>query len=219
MKKITLLIALISFGTITAQTEKGTFAISGKTGLGFNSSTVKYEYQGQSTDGPKISSFNISPSVSYFIIDNLAIGLEFDYTTATTKQQILVANDYSTGFGYSAIDTKSTETTFSVIPTATYFFSKEKFRPYITAGMGYAKIKQKMNSSGTTSNPDAFYSYSDSDNNGLVLGAGGGLAYFISKAICFDLGLGYANFTYEEKDVKVKSGALTANVGISVFIK
>lgn len=91
MKKITLLIALISFGAITAQTEKGTFTISGKTGLGFTSSTVKYEYAGQTEDGPKTSSFNISPSVGYFIIDNLAIGLEFDYTTSTTKQEVVMS--------------------------------------------------------------------------------------------------------------------------------
>jgi len=215
MKKITLLIALISFGAISAQTEKGTFAISGKTGLGFTSTTVKYENAGQTEDGPKTSSFNISPSVGYFIIDNLEIGLELDYTTSTTKQKI-VGSPATVGTpGYPSIDTKSTETTFAIMPTTTYFFSKEKARPYINAGMGFVDIKQKANS---LSSSGAISSY-ENNNNGFIWGVGGGLAYFISKSISFDLGLGYAKYTYKEDGVKIKSGALNANIGISVFIK
>lgn len=88
MNKFILLSALISFSFISAQTEKGTFVISGQTGIGFTSTTVKYESAGQTSDGPKISSFNITPSVGYFIINNLAISLDIDYKTTTTKQQI-----------------------------------------------------------------------------------------------------------------------------------
>ena len=101
------------------------------------------------------------------------------------------------------------------MPTATYFFSKEKARPYINAGMGFIDIKQKAN---TLSSSGAFSSY-ENNNNGFIWSVGGGLAYFISKSISFDLGLDYAKYTYEEDGVKIKSGAIGANIGISVFLK
>lgn len=218
MKKISLFIALVSFGTITAQTEKGTFIISGQTGIGFNSTTVKYEYAGQTSDGPKTNAFNISPSVGFFIIDNLAISIELDYKTATTKQQILIPSN-TVGAGFIPIDSKSKETTLSIVPTVTYFFSKGKARPYINAGMGFANINQEINSYGSIEGDGEFISSSKINNDGLVWGAGGGLAYFITNTISFDIGLAYAKYTYEEEDVKVKTGALGANIGISVFLK
>lgn len=213
MKKITLLIALLSFGAVTAQTEKGTFIISGQTGIGFNSTSVKHEYAGKTTDGPKTDAFNISPSVGYFIIDNLSIGLELDYGTATTKQEGVISPP-TVGMVYQEINSKSTETTFAIMPTTTYFFSKGKARPYINAGIGFIDIKQETN---TLSSSGAFSSYKS--NNGFIWSVGGGLAYFISNAISFDLGLAYAKYTYEEYDVKVKTGALGANIGISIFLK
>ncbi|REG96284.1 outer membrane beta-barrel protein [Flavobacterium aquicola] len=214
MKKISLLIALISFGAITAQTEKGSFMISGKTGLGFTSATVEYEYEGKTTDGPKTTSFSISPSAGYFIIDNLSIGLEFDYTATKIKQEVSYIPPLSTGYN-PAIDFENTQNTFAIIPTATYFFSKEKFRPFIEAGMGYATIKNETK----TLESSGVISTNESDGNGLVWGGGGGIAYFISQTICFDLGISYSQFTYEEKDIKTKSGILGANIGISIFLK
>lgn len=213
MKKRFLLAALLFSVIITAQTEKGTFAISGKTGLGFNSTTIKYENSGNTTDGPKTSSFNITPSLSYFIIDNLSLGLDFDYKTSTTKQHGIIF--YSTAInGYSRVEAKSTATSLAVIPNATYFFSKGKVRPFIEAGIGYANIKQKSETSDSVQ-----YLKSDSNNNGYVWAAGGGLAYFITNTVSFDLGLAYGEYNYKEENSNVKSGAFSANVGISIFLK
>lgn len=213
MKKSFLFAALLFSAIITAQTEKGTFAISGKTGLGFNSTTVKYKNSGNTTDGPKTDSFNISPSVSYFIIDNLSLGLDFNYKTVSTKQKILTLNP--DGINGMIVDEKITQNTLSIVPTATYFFSKGKTRPYLNAGIGFGNTKQENNYSASSPEISNF----STSNNGLVWGAGGGLAYFISKTISFDLGIGYSEFTYEENNVNVKSGTFGANIGISVFLK
>lgn len=213
MKKGFLLVALLFSIVLTAQTEKGTFAISGKTGLGFSSTTLKYENSGNTTDGPKTSSYNISPSFGYFIIDNLSLGLDFNYKTVTTKQKILTLNpDGNSGM---IVDEKITQNTLSIVPTATYFFSKGKTRPYINAGIGYGNNKQK-NSYSASSAEVSNYSIS---SDGLVWGAGTGLAYFISKTVSFDLGLDYSEFSFKENNVKAKSGAFGANIGISVFLK
>jgi outer membrane protein len=218
MKKIYLFVALISFCSITAQTEKGSFMISGHTGLGFTSNTVKYKTEGENIDGPKTTSFNISPSVGYFIIENLAVGLDIDYKTVTTKQQVFVNSNDQPGPSQTKINTKTIESTLAIIPNATYFFSKGKARPYISAGIGFANIKQEGNRSRSFADYD-LYDYYNNNNNGIVIGADVGLAYFLSKAISLDLGVGYAQYNYKDEDVKVKSGAIGVNIGVSVFLK
>lgn len=217
MKKIILASSLITFGTMTAQTEKGTFMITGQTGLGFTSSTVKFEYQGQEIDGPKTNSFNISPSVGYFVIDNLAIGLDIDYKTATTKQEIYISESLTTG-AVSTVNSKSTLSTIFIMPNATYFFSKGKARPYLSASAGIAQIKQDVNSSGTLLDGNTLSGYNNK-NNGFVWSGSGGIAYFVTNTICFDLGLGYTKYSYKDEGIKTKTGTFGANIGISVFLK
>lgn len=216
MKKIFLIAALISFSAIIAQTEKGTFVISGKTGLGFNSTTVKYNYEGQTTNGPKTSSFTISPGVGYFIIDNLELGLELDYSNTKTKSHF---DKYYDGYSVN-YDAKDIQNIFSIMPNVTYFFSKTKVRPYLNTGIGYANFKQESTSVSSASDGSTYsYSYKKNSGNGLTWNAGGGLAYFITKSFSLDLGLDYTKFTYKKDGVKTKSGVLGANIGISLFIK
>lgn len=213
MKKIFLALSLSFIGVISAQTEKGSFIISGKTGLDFTSNTVKYKSDGQTIDGPKTSSFNISPGIGYFVTNNLAIGLALDYKSTITKQQIEIYDPNSTG-GYLTAKTKETLTTFSIIPNLNYFFSKGKTRPYLGTGIGLANTKYKndYDSENTFSN-------STSNNTGLVWTANGGLLFLITPNIGLDLGLGYANYSFKDNGVKTSSSAFGANAGISVFLK
>lgn len=217
MKKLLLTASLAFFGVISAQTEKGSFIISGKTGLGFTSNTVKYKYDGQTTDGPKTNTFNISPSIGYFIADNFALGLALDYKSTTSKQKIEIFNSNIIG-GYIMKNAKETQTILSIVPNATYFFSKEKIRPYLGAGLGLANAKYKSNYATESSSGDGF-SHSGSNNSGFIWTANGGLLFLIAPTVSIDLGLGYANYSFKEKDLKTTSGAFGANAGISVFLK
>lgn len=216
MKKLFLTASLAVFGVLSAQTEKGSFIISGKTGLGFTSNTVKYKFDGQTIDGPKTNTFNISPSVGYFVADNFALGLALDYNSTTSKQNIEMFDPNITG-GYSTENTKETQTILSIVPNATYFFSKGKTRPYLSAGLGLANIKSKSNYLGSIASEDAF-SYNESKNTGFVWTANGGLMFLISPTIGLDLGVGYANYSFKEGDLKTNSGAFGANAGISLFL-
>ncbi|MEG0762171.1 MAG: porin family protein, partial [Chryseobacterium sp.] len=65
MKKLLLAGAVALFGLSNAQMTKGDWVISGNTGAGFNSMSTKYKAEGESEDGPKVSSFSVSPSVGY----------------------------------------------------------------------------------------------------------------------------------------------------------
>jgi len=216
MKKLFLALSLSFIGFMSAQTEKGRFIISGKTGLGFTSNTVKYKNQDQTIDGPKTTSFNISPGISYFAIDNLAIGLVVDYQSTTMKQSIEIFDPNITG-AYSTENSKETQTILSIIPNAAYFFSNGKTRPYLSAGLGLANAKNKSNYAGNIASGDT-YSNTETNNTGFVWTANGGLMFFISPTIGLDLGVGYANYSFKQDGLKTNSGAFGANAGISVFL-
>lgn len=193
MKKFFLLLTLLVSLTfsVNAQTEKGKWLVSGSTNVGFNSVNTKYKADGFSVDGEKVNTFNISPSVGYFIIDNLSVGLGLDYNNSSTKDEN---------------DEKLSSSTFTVLPTATYFFTKNTtVKPYLGAGAGYASYKQKYGSVSQT-------------NGGFAWGVEGGLAYFINPKIGIDLGLGYGQVSVEESDVTIKANTFGAKIGFSLFL-
>lgn len=217
MKKLFLSASLAFFGIVSAQTEKGSFFISGKTNLGFTSNTIKYKAQGQTFDGPKTNTFTISPNVGYFVIDNLALGVALDFKSSTTKikagTEIESPDDPTFTNG-----TKETQTILSIIPNATYFFSEGKTRPYLNTGIGFANTKNKNNYIMYNSSGDILFSNSETKSDGFVWTANGGLIFLITENIALDLGLGYTNYSYKNDGVKISSGAFGANAGVSVFL-
>lgn len=209
MKKLLVLSAIALFGMVNAQTEKGSWVVGGSTTLGFNSTNTKYKYEGDSADGPKVSTFTITPSVGYFVIDKLAIGLDLGYTSLTTKM-----DEEFLGSNYSS---KSTLSTFSILPTATYYFkSNSKVLPYLGVGAGYSTSKEKFTQSGAGSND-----YED-NLNGFAWKGKGGIVFLITPSIGIDLGVSYlgTNGKYDDdSDVKVQTNTFGVNAGISVFLK
>lgn len=203
MKKLLLAGAVALFGLSNAQMTKGDWVISGNTGFGFNNVTTKVKAEGQSADGPKISTFSLTPSVGYFVIDRLAVGIDLGLTSATTKYE----------------GTKSTTTSFSVMPTATYYFTNDsKFVPYLGAGIGYASVKNKgeVNFMGLSSSDET-------TTDGLAWKVKGGVTYMATQSLGINLGVSYDQFsnkeTYMGTDVKTKVNTFGVNVGFSYFIK
>ena len=209
MKKLLVLGAVALFGAMNAQTEKGSWVVGGSTTLGFNSANTKYKYDGQSEDGPKVSTFTITPSVGYFVIDKLAIGVDLGYTSLTTKME-----ESFMGTNYSA---KSTLSTFSILPTATYYFkSDSQILPYLGVGAGYSTSKEKFTQTGGGSNE-----YED-NLNGFAWKGKGGIVFLLTPSIGIDLGVSYmgSNGKYDDdSDAKVQTNTFGVNVGISVFLK
>lgn len=204
MKKLTLIAALAFFGTANAQTEtattlptaKGNWIIGGSTNLGFNSNKATQKSGDYSVDGQKTTTFNVTPTVGYFVIDNLAVGLNLGYEVQ--KQ------DASYDFNQTA---KLTNTVFSVIPSVTYFIEADsKAFPYISAGAGYAAIKTKVASTETQ------------NDNYFVWGGKAGLAYFITPSIAIDLGLNYQQLStkYEETFSTAENKIIFKTLGASI---
>ena len=141
MKQKLLVVAVLFclFSTlITAQTEKGKFSISGR-------SSIEGAYFSNRVYGDNISigdreamdidgySFSITPSLSYFVIDNFSIGGQATFSIAD--------GDYQS---------KTTE--FILMPTVAYYFLKDKtVRPFVALGAGYANVSMgNMSFSGFT---------------------------------------------------------------------
>lgn len=203
MKKLLLVGAVALFGAMNAQMEKSSWIVSGKTGIGFNSATSKYSSQGESVDGPKISTFSITPSVGYFVITNLAIGVDLGF------------NSTKTTFKNSAIDMdfEDTSSTFSILPNATYYFATaSKARPYLGAGVGY----------GSLTSTD-FFDNDQTTKGGLLWGVKGGFVYLLNSNVGIDLGAGYNSFTtkqtFENVEIKTVANTFGVSAGVSLFFK
>ncbi|WP_426474448.1 OmpW family outer membrane protein [Chryseobacterium balustinum] len=203
MKKLLLVGAIALCGLSNAQMSKGDWVISGNTGMGFNNVNTTFKAEGQSEDGPKVSTFSVTPSVGYFVIDKLAVGIDLGFTTATTKYD----------------GEKTTTTSFAVMPTATYYFANDsKFVPFLGAGVGYASVKNKASVD--------FMGVSESEEvttDGLAWKVKGGVTYMATQSLGINLGVGFDQFSnkesYEGIDLKTKVSTFGVNVGFSYFIK
>ncbi|MCD1117016.1 OmpW family outer membrane protein [Chryseobacterium turcicum] len=199
MKKLLLVGAIALCGLSNAQMTKGDWVISGNTGLGFNSASSTVKANGESEDGPKISKFSITPSVGYFVMDGLAVGIDLGLDSETKKYD----------------GDKTTDTRFSVMPTATYYFNTgSKFFPFVGVGVGYATNKTKETLSGISDNYTA---------DGLTWKAKAGVTYMATQSLGVNLGVGFDQFysknTYFNTEVKTTRNNFGVNVGFSYFIK
>ncbi|MEY8760789.1 OmpW family outer membrane protein [Chryseobacterium tongliaoense] len=203
MKKLLLAGAVALFGLSNAQMTKGDWVISGNTTLGFNNVSTTIKAGGESVDGPKVNTFSATPSVGYFVIDKLAVGIDLGFTTATTKFEGL----------------KATTTSFSVMPTGTYYFVNDsKFVPFLGAGIGYASVKNKG-----TGDFMGVPTSNETTTDGLAWKVKGGVTYMATQSLGVNLGVSYDQFsnkkTYMNTDVKTNVKTFGVNVGFSYFIK
>lgn len=199
MKKLLLVGALALFASMNAQMEKGSWVIGGSTSLGFNNVTTKHSSGNNSSTEPSVSTITLTPSVGYFVQDKLAIGVDLGLMSMSQKD-----GDY-----------KYTVSTFSVLPTATYYFkSATKLVPYLGVGVGYASTKETETYNGSSD------SYTV---DGFAWKAKGGLIYLINPNVGVDLGVGYNQFTNKETvmgtDYKTTVGTFGVNAGFSFFFK
>lgn len=199
MKKLLLAGAVALFGLSNAQMTKGDWVFSGNTGLGFNSIDTKTKVEGQTYDGAKVSTFSVTPSVGYFVIDKLAVGIDLGFTNLTTKED----------------GDKTTISSFSVMPTATYYFANSsKLVPFLGAGIGYASNKTKETFAGTSTEYTA---------DGLAWKVKGGVTYMATQFLGINLGVSFDQFankeTYFATEYKNTVNTFGVNVGFSYFIK
>lgn len=189
---------VFSSDNIHVKTKQGNIVLAGGAGLQFTNSNLKYVYDGETQESGTINSFTVMPSLAYFVIDDLAIGLAGTITSSTTK--------YEEG-------DKDISNSLLIIPTAIYYFPIEgKIRPLAQVGVGFSSQTSK------------YVPKSGSDNkssaSGLAVNFGGGFAYFVKENVSFNFGLSYTMVTLTDGDdnkAKIKQGNFGSNIGIAVY--
>ncbi len=156
MKKIILgLIALTGISVVNAQTQQGDWMVGGNFRLNTSDNNTQIAF---------------TPNVGAFVIDNLAIGGNINFSYSKTGN-----NKY---------------TSFGIGPFARYYFTTDNqpIRPIVQGSFNYLSTKNKIGNSVS------------STNNGSNYFIGGGAAMFISNNVSIDALLGYDHTKYKNFD-------------------
>lgn len=133
---------MLSLATVSnAQMNKGNFLVSGNSSLQISTSK---------TEGAEssITTVILNPSVSYFVMDGLAVGLS------------------------ASVHKYGDITESAILPTATYFFPMKstEFRPYVALGVGYGGVSGDSDVSGLALAAGGGVTYLLNSNVGVNLG-------------------------------------------------
>lgn len=193
MKEILLTVAvlLVSLTTMTAQPqlEKGnlllgatsTVALSGSVSselmsLGFIKATYKYGSE-PAEDAFKRTSYNILPKAGYFVMDNLAAGLQA-VVSGYTEKDLEYDDTYK-------------ESTIGIGPFVRYYYPLDKFYPFAEAEMLFGTAKEIW--------------YSDDEKTPFVLfGITVGAALPLGDNVTFDAAAGYLRSSMKDTDVETE---------------
>ncbi len=203
MKKSLLLAVCCAFITTLsfAQTEQGKFFIGGSADLSFSSLKTQQEYDGEVEDDKVTQTqFSITPSVGYFIAQNLLLSINFQYES----------EEYG--------DNKANS--LMVGPGIRYYFGSTNVKPFIQGDLMFGSLKSEYNYDFSGYGFGGSDSY-ESTESAMGYDLGAGVAVFLNKHIAFDFGLGYASATLtsdEDSKLKAKTSGVVFAAGISVHL-
>jgi hypothetical protein len=125
----------------------------------------------------KSSSFNLLPRAGYFVIDNLAIGLDIIVGTSKWRDP----DDDDTG----------SNMLLCAGPFVRYYFPFEKLYPFVEVNSAFGSLNSK-------------YEYGEGTNkyknSVTTFGGGIGAAFPLGDRLTFDLMASYKSFVMKEKD-------------------
>lgn len=230
MKKMYVLVLMLGLLPVTigfAQTNKGStllaassqisflpyeegLPLSGLLGFSFGNIKVKSDEGEENGTDIKMRSFNTSPRFGYFIVDNLALGADLNFSSVNMK-----TNFEEFEYEYSA------ESTVSLIgfgPFARYYFPRGKMYPFVEAGALFGQVKCEEKWEGSFEDGEDVEKTSVSGFN-----AGAGVGLPLGEKVVLDMILGYQSLTFKEKEdnpenVRWVAGTFGLKVGFVVFL-
>ena len=209
MKKNSILLLLIFLAggmTVSAQTEKGKWFVSGLNILSFQAGTIKYsvDYGSSKSNftqlyyGPSFlygsMNFVNSPTINYGIINKLSAGLFMNLNLNSEKGER---------------NNKSKTSVFLIGRSLRYYFmDQKKFLPFAEGKIGFGGESDKYGDN------DA----SKSDLFAWYLGTGG--TYFFKPKVGLDFNLGYGSMIVKDKESNSNSKAIASlvNIGIGMLV-
>ena len=209
--------ALILFcgGILSAQTGKGTFLIGEFTNisltgdgtpmnmnLGWSTFKEKSDSGDDDNSNPdKEFSINLIPRVGYFVISNLAVGL--DFTLAYNHIKSTSGGEYT-----------SNRTGFRAGPFLRYYIPTQKLLPFAEASYSIGSSKTKWE-----------YGTLDDERSTKIQqwGFGIGLGIPMGEKVAFDALIGYQSNSYKDKEdnddnLRVIVGTIGLKLGLTVFL-
>ena len=203
-KNISLLIACLAIVLVNAQTSKGNFLFGGDASLSFSSQKTKVKSDNSESDLFDSSTINFIPGAGYFVIDNLAAGLQVQFSSVKQTSQISQTGDLS-------VRTNS----FLVNPFVRYYFTQGTAKPYVQGSVGVGSSKETVE--GTLNDGET--------KNGLfAYGFDGGVAIFLNSNVAINVGVGYSSVQAKAKDdnpfdEKTITRGIAVGVGFNIFLK
>lgn len=192
MKKLLIFLAFLAPSiTLFAQTEKGTFVVSGATSFSFSNSEDEFGVNNREVNQRNTTAYSFMPSFGYFIIDNLSIGINGSINQSTEEYKN---------------DNETKQTVLALIPTVAYVVPiKGAIKPFLQVGFGYSSLTQKH------------YNTINDSYEGTVFGIGGGFSYFINKNVSLDLGIQHTYSALDDNKNAIRRNATGGNVGFSFY--
>ena len=195
MKKtsfLTIGLIVISIGFLNAQTNQGKLLLglsSDIFGLGYTTSQSKSDDNG-SEEAHKSFNVNLSPKIGYFLIDNLAIGLDLGVGLQTGK----------TG----SDNDKYTFTSSLVGPFVRYYVPTSKVLPFFELGGSIGLMSTKWEDS--------------KDKTSIIRYGGGiGLAAPLGERVMVDVLAGYQSVSYKDREDNTDNKrAVIGTLGLSI---
>jgi hypothetical protein len=152
------------------------------------------------SDPTKITSLNLMPKVGFFVIDNLALGLDINLATTTSKS--------------GGSDDKSTLSLLSAGPFVRYYIPSGSVFPFLEVGGSLGTVTSKNDYNG---------SESKSKSSANTYWAGAGLAFPVGERVTIDLLAGYHSMTLKNKEDNPNNsryviGSVGIKLGVVVFL-
>lgn len=201
-KALVLVIALIlGISNVFAQTQKGTFLLGA--GTNFDLSFLSSQVSTESYDSDKVknNSFEFTPRVGYFLLNNFVVGIDFVISNASQKED---------GDVYKS-------NTFAAGPFARIYIGQKNIKPFIHGGLGFGKNTEEYNSS--------YAGYPDDKvkSDLITYDVGGGVSFFLSPKVSLELAIAYGNATskyktYYNEDAKNKITGIDSSIGFSIHL-
>jgi outer membrane protein len=207
MKKLCLLIPLIcllSVDAVQAQLEQGNVMvgvastlnldIGGSDFMSIGFSSTKYKSGNYTSDPIKSACFNFMPKAGYFIMDNLAAGINLYVSTSSEKD---------------TDGDKDTETMLGIGPWARYYYPLDNIYPFVEVSVGVGSTKYAY---------DYGNGQQEEKYSAFLAGAGVGAAIPVGDNVTFDIMAGYMSVTAKEKDGGSESDykEITGTFGITM---
>jgi hypothetical protein len=138
----------------------------------------------------KATTFNLSPRIGYFFVQNLALGLDINYSLLS----------YGTG------SNKETNSIFGLGPFIRYYISPKKVAPFVEAAASFGSSSYK-------------YDDTPASKTNLTSFLGGiGLAILLGDKFSFDIMGGYVSTTMKENSSKSTLGTIGFKIGFHTYL-